>query len=535
MRPVGVLLLAAGKGTRMRSRIPKVAHHVAGRPLLEHVLRAADSAFAPVEGPDSADSSEGPIGEPDGTPHYVVVTGHERDAVRASLRWQPARGALSFVVQEPQQGTGDAARVGLSAFDGERLPETMLILYGDTPLMRPETLRALLTEHQRAGATLTFLTGFTDQPGAYGRVVRDDHGLVRGIVEAKHATPEQLAICEINSGIYCFQTEWLAAHLPRLTAHDNGEYYLTDLVEIALGEGRIVAAQRASIEEAAGINDRIQLAEAEAILRRRVLRDLMLSGVTIEDPATTYVEAGVRIGQDTILRPGTMLRGATLIGERCEIGPYSVIQDCAIGDDCRVYGSWLEGATMQAGARIGPMSRLRSGAVLDPGTHVGNFAEVKNATLGDDVQMHHFGYVGDATIGARTNVGAGVITCNFEPDGKKYRTDVGEDVFIGSDTMLIAPITLGDGARTGAGSVVTRDVPPGGVAVGVPARIRRIHNDAQPAAAPSGLNLAAENSTRASDDPDAGTDTTRAAETADADTTSPRDRASPAAEGDVRE
>ncbi|HEU4782259.1 MAG TPA: sugar phosphate nucleotidyltransferase, partial [Ktedonobacterales bacterium] len=315
----------------MRSRTPKVAHHVAGRPLLEHVLRAADSAMTPTDGEAAS-----------GAPQYVVVTGHERDAVRACLHWQPERGNLRFVVQEPQCGTGDAARIGLSGFEDETLPETMLVLYGDTPLMRAETLRALLAEHHRNGATLTFLTGFTDEPGEYGRVLRDDQGQVRGIVEAKHANTEELAIREINSGIYCFQTAWLAERLPRLTAHDNGEYYLTDLVALALGEGLTVATQGASIEEAAGVNDRIQLAEAEAVLRQRVLRELMLSGVTIEDPATTYVEASVRVGQDTILRPGTTLRGATVIGERCEIGPYSVIHDSIVADDCRVYGSWLE-------------------------------------------------------------------------------------------------------------------------------------------------------------------------------------------------
>ena len=519
MRPVGVLLLAAGKGTRMRSRTPKVAHHIAGRPLLEHVLRAADSALAPAA---SANGSPG-------SPRYVVVTGHERDAVRACLRWQPEHGDLRFVVQEPQRGTGDAARVGLSAFDGEELPETTLVLYGDTPLLRPETIRVLLAEHHQHGATLTFLTGITDEPGAYGRVLRDEHGRVRGIVEAKHATPDELAIREINSGIYCFQTAWLAAHLPSLTRHDNGEYYLTDLVAVALSEGQTVATQNASIEEAAGINDRIQLAEAEAVLRQRVLRELMLSGVTIEDPATTYVEASVRIGQDTILRPGTTLRGETVIGERCEIGPYSVIQDSIIADDCRVYGSWLERAVMRNGSRVGPMSRLRPGAELGPGAHVGNFAEVKNATVGEDVQMHHFSYLGDATVGARTNVAAGVITCNFASDGKKYRTDIGEDVFVGSDTMLIAPITLGDGARTGAGSVVTRDVPPGGVAVGVPARIRRAQLDARQAAASSGPNEAAQSGT-----PDM-TDATGAARSADANTTSHGGRASSAAENDVRE
>ncbi|MGZ6308687.1 MAG: DapH/DapD/GlmU-related protein, partial [Ktedonobacterales bacterium] len=239
-------------------------------------------------------------------------------------------------------------------------------------------------------------------------------------------------------------------------------------------EGRPVATTTASLDETMGVNDRVQLAEAEALLRRRVLRDLMLSGVTVEDPATTYVESGVRIGQDTILRPGTTLRGATTIGEGCEIGPYSVIRDSVIGDGCAVVASWLDGATMESGSRIGPMSRLRPGAHLKPGANVGNFGEVKNATIGEQVQMHHFSYIGDATVGAGTNIGAGTITMNY--DGKqKHHTEIGERAFIGSDSLLRAPVTIGDGATTGAGAVVTRDVPPGELAVGMPARlIRRV-------------------------------------------------------------
>jgi bifunctional UDP-N-acetylglucosamine pyrophosphorylase/glucosamine-1-phosphate N-acetyltransferase len=227
-----------------------------------------------------------------------------------------------------------------------------------------------------------------------------------------------------------------------------------------------------------GVNDRVALAEAEAILRRRLLRDLMLSGVTVEDPATTYVEAGVRVGQDTLLRPGTMLRGATVIGERCEIGPNSVIQDSTIGDDCLVLASWLEGAVMESGSRVGPMSRLRPGARLKPGAYVGNFGEVKNSTLGDNVQMHHFSYMGDATVGASTNVGAGTVTMNY--DGRaKHHTTIGEGVFLGCDTLLRAPVSVGDGAATGGGAVVTRDVAPGKLVVGMPARpIRRVSSAA---------------------------------------------------------
>jgi bifunctional UDP-N-acetylglucosamine pyrophosphorylase / glucosamine-1-phosphate N-acetyltransferase len=466
MNPVGVVILAAGKGTRMRSRLPKVAHTVAGRAMLEHVLRAAAEVVStaseeaiPEDG--EADSSRS---------RYVVVVGHERATLRAAVHWQPQ--PLSYVVQEPQLGTGDAVRTALTAI-GSDAPETILVLYGDTPLIRAETLRALLDEHARSSATLTFLTGIATGYTDYGRVLRDAEGRVRGIVEVRHASPEELAIPEVNSGIYCFQTEWLAGRLNQLEPHPNGEYYLTDLVEVAVREGRPVSTVSASLDETAGVNDRVQLAAAERILRGRILEDLMLSGVTVEDPATTYVEYGVRVGQDTVLRPGTRLAGTTEIGERCEIGPNSVIRDSRIGDECQVLASWVEEAVMEAGSRVGPMSHLRHGARLLAGANVGNFAEVKNATIGEEVQMHHFSYVGDATVGPRTNVAAGVITCNFEPDGKKYRTEIGADVFIGSDTMLIAPVTLGDGAMTGAGSVVNHDVPAGAKAIGMPARIRQ--------------------------------------------------------------
>jgi bifunctional UDP-N-acetylglucosamine pyrophosphorylase / glucosamine-1-phosphate N-acetyltransferase len=529
MRRVGIVILAAGKGTRMRSRRPKVTHPVGGRPMLEHVLRAASEAVA-VTAHSAAESASGdaedhsPEQPPASSttnnandaatnnasgaatnnasgaataPRYVVVVGHERDQVRAAVPWTPPAAdahTLSYVVQEPQLGTGHAVastRSALTAQDAENAtgaasnnasgaataataPDTILVLYGDTPLIRAETLRDLLARHAQSGATLTFLTGIADGPTDYGRVIRDSAGRVRGIVEQRHATPEELRIREVNSGIYCFDAAWLWSWLDHLEPHPNGEYYLTDLVDLAVREGCTVATVTAPLDETMGVNDRVQLAEAEALLRRRVLRDLMLSGVTVEDPATTYVESGVRIGQDTILRPGTTLRGDTTIGEDCEIGPYSVIRDSVIGDGCAVVASWLDGATMESGSRIGPMSRLRPGAHLKPGANVGNFGEVKNATIGEQVQMHHFSYIGDATVGAGTNIGAGTITMNY--DGKqKHHTEIGERAFIGSDSLLRAPVTIGDGATTGAGAVVTRDVPPGELAVGMPARlIRRI-------------------------------------------------------------
>ncbi|HEX9068127.1 MAG TPA: bifunctional UDP-N-acetylglucosamine diphosphorylase/glucosamine-1-phosphate N-acetyltransferase GlmU [Ktedonobacterales bacterium] len=472
-KPTGVFVLAAGKGTRMRSRLPKVAHRVAGRAMVEHVLRAAHDATAHRRTPPSGDHPK----EPDraGTvqvaeTRYVLVLGHERDQVRAALRWAPED--LTLVEQEPQLGTGHAVRVARDALgNAARELGTVLVVYGDTPLIRAETLSDLLAQHAASHATITFITGEVAEDNDYGRVVRDGKGHVTGIVERRHATPEQTRIHEVNSGIYCFDAAWLWEHLDHLEPHPNGEYYLTDLIERAVAEKRTVATVMATISETSGVNDRVALAEAERMLRERILRDLMLSGVTIEDPASTYVEAGVRVGMDTILRPGTALRGGTVIGESCEIGPNSLVRDSHIGDGCRILASWVEEARMEAGSNIGPMSHLRPGAHLGKGVHLGNFAEVKNSTLGEGVKMGHFSFLGDATVGAHSNIAAGVITCNYASDGKKYPTTIGERVFIGSDTMLVAPVEIGDDALTGTGAVVRRDVPPGGIAVGMPARV----------------------------------------------------------------
>lgn len=472
MGPVGVIILAAGKGTRMRSRLPKVAHPVAGRAMLEHAIRAAAGAVAP----DAAQPSTEDGGN-DGSDHLsrlVVVVGHEAEAVRAAVKWRAASDKLAYVTQGEQLGTGHAVRIARDAIGGASAdaPGTILVTYGDTPLVRAETLRTLLAEHARAGATLTFLTGQNPEPNDYGRVVRDAAGRVRGIVEVKHATPEELALSEVNSGIYAFDADWLWSRLDQLQPHPNGEYYLTDLVEIAVREGRPVATHSVALDETMGVNDRIALAEAERILRARILRDLMLSGVTIEDPATTYVHAGVRVGADTIIRPGCHLLGDTVIGADCEIGPASVIRDSRIGDGCQAQASWVEEATMEPGSRIGPMSHLRPGARLMPGANLGNFAEVKNSVIGERVQMHHFSYMGDATVGPDTNVGAGTITMNWDGQ-KKHPTIIGEHVFLGCDTLLRAPITIGDNATTGGGSVVTHDVSAGELVVGAPARVAR--------------------------------------------------------------
>ena len=482
MRPVGVIILAAGKGTRMRSRLPKVAHQIAGRAMLEHAMRAAADAVVPADASSAGVASTEESGADDGSDHsrhstestrFIVVVGHEAPTVRAALGgWRPASGELIWIEQPRQLGTGDAVRVAEQEATGPNAPQTILVSYGDTPLVRAETLRALLAEHERTGATLTFLTGQTSEPSDYGRVLRDDAGRVRGIVEARHATPDELAIPEVNSGIYAFAADWLWSRLGQLEPHENGEYYLTDLVEVAVRERRPVATHSVALAETMGVNDRVALAEAERILRERILREMMLSGVTIEDPATTYIHAGVRVGPDTIIHPGCHLLGATVIGEGCEIGPNSVIRESQIGDDCQAQASWIEEAVMEPGSRIGPMSHLRPGARLLPGANLGNFAEVKNSVIGERVQMHHFSYMGDASVGADSNVGAGTISMNY--DGKnKHRTVIGERVFLGCDTLLRAPVTIGDDANTGAGSVVTRDVPAGALVVGMPARVAR--------------------------------------------------------------
>ena len=459
----------------MRSRLPKVAHQIAGRAMLEHAMRAAADAVAPSATSAGADAD----GADDGSDHssrstrFIVVVGHEAPAVRAALGdWRPAAGELLWVEQPQQLGTGDAVRVAEPEATRADAPQTILVTYGDTPLVRAETLRELLAEHERSGATLTFLTGQTSEPNDYGRVLRDTAGRVCGIVEAKHATPDELAIPEVNSGIYAFTADWLWSRLSQLQPHDNGEFYLTDLVAVAVREQRPVATHSVALAETMGVNDRVALAEAERILRERILREFMLSGVTVEDPATTYIHAGVRVGPDTVIRPGCHLLGATVIGAGCDIGPNSVIRDSQIGDGCQAQASWIEEATMEPGSRVGPMSHLRPGARLLPGANLGNFAEVKNSVIGERVQMHHFSYMGDASVGADSNVGAGTISMNY--DGKnKHRTTIGERVFLGCDTLLRAPVTIGDDANTGAGSVVTRDVPAGALVVGMPARVAR--------------------------------------------------------------
>ena len=442
---LAAVILAAGQGTRMKSDLPKVLHSLARRPLVTYAVEAA-RALADIA--------------------PVLVVGHEARAVRETVGDRAV-----FVEQVEQQGTGHAVLQAREELQGQA--DLVLVTYADMPLLTVDTLRRLAKQQQENSGPMTILTLMNDNPRGFGRVIRDGSGAVVQVVEEAVATPEQLATRELNAGVYCFDADWLWAQVDRIPLSlPKREYYLPDLIGMAVGEGlRVEAVIAKDAAEALGINTRVHLAEAESVLRRRINERWMLSGVTLVDPATTYIEPGVTIGQDTTVWPNTYLRGETAIGGHCTIGPNTIIVDCQIGNHCRVLASVLEQAVMENGSDIGPFGHLRKGARLSEGAHMGNFGEMKNATLGRGAKMGHFSYLGDAEVGAGANIGAGTITCNY--DGThKHKTIIEEGAFIGSDTMLVAPVRVGKGAKTGAGAVVTHDVPDGAVAYGVPARVR---------------------------------------------------------------
>ncbi|GAC1392461.1 MAG: bifunctional UDP-N-acetylglucosamine diphosphorylase/glucosamine-1-phosphate N-acetyltransferase GlmU [Ktedonobacteraceae bacterium] len=448
----------------MRSKLPKVLHSLAGLPLLAHVLNAVDAIPATLSSIIRATSAS--------TYKPIIVLGHEAAQIQTAFGER-----CLYAIQEEQLGTGHAVLAAQTTVDAlYSLPETVLVCYGDTPLVSSEMLAAVLHEHITQEAIVTFLTATTEQPSDFGRVVRDAQGCVREIVEMKRATPEQKRIKEVNSGVYCFNREWLWKTLHALPRNSSGEYYLTDLIGIAGAQERVITTVSGTLDETIGINDRVQLAAAEQLLRKRILERHMYAGVTIVDPATTYIDDTVSIGMDTIILPGTMLTGQTTIGEACRIGPETTIDASTIGDRCIVSRSVLEETLLEEDVCMGPFSHCRPGAHLAHGVRMGNFGEVKNSYVGAETDVHHFSYLGDTTIGEHVNIGAGVVTVNY--DGvRKHHTTIGANAFIGSDTMLIAPITVGEQAHTGAGSVVRHDVPPGAVVVGVPARIVRMPSE----------------------------------------------------------
>jgi bifunctional UDP-N-acetylglucosamine pyrophosphorylase / glucosamine-1-phosphate N-acetyltransferase len=452
------VVLAAGLGTRMRSRTPKVLHPLLGRPMLAYVLDAARSA-----------TGNRPVIV------YSPPTAAICDAFAADAE---------FALQAAPIGTGDALRTALDAVPADAAE--ILVLNGDVPRIHADLPAALLTERRSAGAAVALVSVETVEPGSLGRVVRGDTGRIEAIVEAKDASHDELDLTEINAGIYAFDAAWLRRRIGDLTpSAATGELYLTHLVRFAHVDGAGVTSIVVEDDgRLLGINDRLELAEAEANLRAEINERHLLAGVTMGDPSTAYVEPLVELATDVVLEPNVILRGRTRIGEGTVIGAGSQIVDSVIGSGCLIWASFIESSEVGDETTIGPMSHLRPGSVIGQGAELGNFAEVKNSRLGDGVRQHHMSYLGDADVGERTNVGAGTITANY--DGRrKFRTTIGRDVFLGVDTMLVAPIDVGDEAKTGAGAVVTRDVPPGKLAVGVPARMRDPRpesGDAEPSA-----------------------------------------------------
>jgi bifunctional UDP-N-acetylglucosamine pyrophosphorylase / glucosamine-1-phosphate N-acetyltransferase len=451
--------MAAGLGTRMRSSLPKVLHPLCGRPMLAYVL----DAWATTE-----DGAAGGLPVVIYSPPVAAIT-------------EAFAGQATFALQDEPRGTGDAVRAAMAA-----VPDTateVVVLSGDVPLVTGSDLEAVIEARRADGAAIALASVFAADPAALGRVVRGDFGTVERIVEAKDATPEELEGNEINVGLYAFDAPWLRRRIETLEpSGTTGELYLTDLVRLAREDGRIVAAVGFDDDgRFDGINDRSQLAAAEWTLRVRLNEAHMRAGVTMRDPSTAYIDWTVDLAADVTIEPNVILRGTTTIGAGSVIGAGSQLIDTKVGDRVQVWASIAEQSVIEDEATVGPFSHLRSGSVVGRGAQVGNYAELKNSRLGAGSKQHHMSYLGDATLGDNVNVGAGTITANYDGT-RKHKTTVGDGAFLGVDTMLIAPIDIGAGAKTGAGAVVTRDVPAGKLAVGVPARIR------EPRSKPAGEN-----------------------------------------------
>ncbi|MEW6553657.1 MAG: bifunctional UDP-N-acetylglucosamine diphosphorylase/glucosamine-1-phosphate N-acetyltransferase GlmU [Actinomycetota bacterium] len=434
------LVLAAGEGTRMKSDRPKVMHHVCGRPMLSWVLDALEQA-----------RDTGHIGD------ILVVVGRGADEVQGEVCERAA-----CVVQEERKGTGHAVMVAAPDISADEL----LVVTADSPLLTPSTLRELCESHSSGGAAATVLTTVLDDPTGYGRIVRDEKGQVKGIVEEVEASPAQRETREVNTSTYVFRWQELKKVLPELgTANAKGEYFLTDAITLLAQAGKAISAHiTPDASEALGVNSREHLAQAEAVMRQRINRRWMTEGVTMEDPATTFIGGEVTIGRDTVLRPLVMLEGTTAVGEGCVIGPNTRIVDSRLGRGVTVEQATVRECELEDGVEVGPYASLRPGSVFRAGSKAGTFVETKKTVVGRGSKVPHLSYMGDAEIGEGVNVGAGSITCNY--DGvSKHRTVIEDEAFIGSDTMFVAPVRIGRGAVTGAGSTISRDVPPGGLGV----------------------------------------------------------------------
>lgn len=438
MSKVVSLVLAAGKGTRMKSTLPKVLHAVGGKPMVQHVLQAARTA---------------------GADQHIVVVGFGADAVQDTLGSQ-----AEFVIQAEQLGTGHAVMQAESLLSG--FHNTVLVLCGDTPLLEGDMLAELVKAHQQQQAAATVLTALMPDPSGYGRVIRNDQGQVMKIVEHKDANPDERKVNEINTGIYCFESGPLFQALREINCSNaQGEYYLTDVIAVLVGQGAVVGAvPAADYQQTMGINSRIQLAEAEKILRRRKLNALMENGVTIMDPDSTFVDGDVVIGADSIIYPFTWLEGHTVIGQGCKIGPNTRLTNTQVGNNTILHFVYAHDCSIGSNISVGPYVHLRPNTVLADGVKIGNFVEVKNTIVGENSKIPHLSYIGDTDMGSGVNIGSGTITVNY--DGRsKHRTTIEDNAFIGCNTNLVAPVTIGRDAYVAAGSTITKSVPSGALGV----------------------------------------------------------------------
>ncbi len=428
----------------MNSRTPKALHQVCGKPMAAIVSETVRAA------------GYGPI---------VVVVPDASSAIVETLGE-----SFTYAFQSEPLGTADAL---LRASDAVGSHDNVLVINADVPLIQVGTLDDLGKAHIRSEAVVTMLTATVDDPAGLGRVVRDSAGMATSVVEHSEADEATLLVREINAGVYCFRSDWLWDNLPRIQMSRSGEIYLTDLIgKAASSEYEVATLGLSDPNEARGVNDRVELSDAESIVRERIREKWMRSGVSMQDPQSVYIDWDVEIGADTIIRPNTHIRGATLVGAECEIGPNSIIEHSTLGDRVKVIASVIEEATLESNVDVGPFSHIRPGTYIESEVHIGNFAEVKNSRLGRGTKSGHFSYIGDAQVGSNVNFGAGAVTCNFDGQSK-HGTVIGDDVFIGSDTMMVAPVTIGDRSYTSAGSVVNKSVPPDSGAIGAPARIRK--------------------------------------------------------------
>ncbi|WP_285119063.1 bifunctional UDP-N-acetylglucosamine diphosphorylase/glucosamine-1-phosphate N-acetyltransferase GlmU [Lactococcus petauri] len=433
------IILAAGKGTRMKSSLPKVLHNVAGKTMLGHVLQSVNQV----------DMEK-----------LIVIVGHEADKVIETL----PKGT-NFVKQDEQLGTGHAVRIASDLLENEE--GATLVIAGDTPLITGETLEQLFEYHVAQKATATILTAIAPNPTGYGRIIRDAGDCVEKIVEQKDASAEEQAIQEINTGTYIFDNKALFSALENLTTDNaQGEYYLTDVIEIFKKQGKTVTAHiLEDFDESLGVNDRVALAQAEKIMRRRINHQHMVNGVTLIDPETTYIDADIEIGEETVIEPNVQIMGNTVIGKKTLITSGSRIENSEIHSHCEIRSSWIESSKMNIMSNVGPYAHLRPGTVLSEKVHVGNFVEIKGSTLGKGTKAGHLTYIGNATVGEKVNFGAGTITVNYDGQNK-YNTEIDDFAFIGSNSTLVAPLRVGKNALTAAGSTITKDVAPESIAIG---------------------------------------------------------------------